>query len=255
MDGNEPLSPPDRQRWRWILLWGVGMAAMLAVIVATTFKVQARWSDLALGVGVNALLLAVAVVIGGLTAPRCGLTSWVVHGWPASNRVLRSVAVAAVLGVGGGAAIAGVDAALFAHLPSFVELTARHEEVFRKAAEVSAANLVVRFAYGGVVEELLLRWCVMSLLAWGLVKLGVSRTPAVVAALLLSATLFGVAHLPAALHLLPDAPTAFLARTVALNTVAGLLFGAVYARASLEAGMVCHAATHLGLLLSSTTAL
>ncbi len=52
--------------------------------------------------------------------------------------------------------------------------------------------------YGGVVEELLLRWGLLALLAAGLAKAGLRDTAGFWLANLLAALLFGTGHLPAA---------------------------------------------------------
>ncbi|NJO08013.1 MAG: CPBP family intramembrane metalloprotease [Chloroflexaceae bacterium] len=106
--------------------------------------------------------------------------------------------------------------------------------------------------YGGMTEEILLRWGVLSLLAWGLWRLAgrptaADRRPAAVvmwAAIIGAAVLFGVGHLPAVAALAPLTPI-LIARTIALNSVAGIIFGWLYWRHHLEAAMVAHATFHI----------
>jgi membrane protease YdiL (CAAX protease family) len=58
--------------------------------------------------------------------------------------------------------------------------------------------------------------------------------------------LFAAGHLPAVAAQL-DLTPAIVARTLVLNGVAGLLYGWLFWRRHLEAAMVAHACTHLGL--------
>ena len=62
--------------------------------------------------------------------------------------------------------------------------------------------------------------------------------------------LFGLGHLPALAQSVTLTP-ALVARTVLLNAVAGVLFGWLYWRRSLEAAMVAHASFHVPLVALS----
>jgi hypothetical protein len=120
------------------------------------------------------------------------------------------------------------------------------------------ASVPLRFLYGGLAEEVLLRWGLMTLFVWvGWRLTGRPETPPDAVgwgAVALAALLFGVGHLPAAATLGPLTPL-FVARTVGLNLVAGLLYGWLYLRESLEAAMLGHAATHVALLGAALLAL
>jgi membrane protease YdiL (CAAX protease family) len=101
-----------------------------------------------------------------------------------------------------------------------------------------------------VTEEVLLRWGVMSWLlwlAWRVLQRGAGppRLSAAGTAIVLTALLFGLGHLPAAYTLLGrlDADTVLF--VVGANTLFGLAFGALYWRRGLEAAMLAHATTHL----------
>lgn len=68
-------------------------------------------------------------------------------------------------------------------------------------------------------------------------------------ALALTAVLFGVLHLRAVAGLAPlSAP--LVARTVLLNALGGLVYGWLFWRRGLEAAMLAHAATHVGMTLA-----
>jgi Type II CAAX prenyl endopeptidase Rce1-like len=114
-------------------------------------------------------------------------------------------------------------------------------------------RLWVGLLYGGIAEEIIMRWGLMSLLAWALHRTfarRADRAPAslVMVAAVLSALVFAAAHLPA-LAAVTDLTPAVTARTVALNSVAGLVYGWLFWRQHLEAAMTAHAATHLGFAL------
>jgi len=72
-------------------------------------------------------------------------------------------------------------------------------------------------------------------------------------AILLSAVLFGVGHLPALATVVDPTPLVVV-RTIALNAVAGIALGWLYWQESLEAAMVAHATYHVVLVgLSAVT--
>lgn len=124
---------------------------------------------------------------------------------------------------------------------------------------VTVTSRVAALLYGGITEELLLRWGVMSMLAWGLWRTLQRRAAQPASwvfwtAITLAALLFGLGHLPAVALLAPLEPL-LVVRTVLLNALGGLWFGWLFWRRSLEAGMSAHAFTHVLLwLLAPLTA-
>lgn len=104
--------------------------------------------------------------------------------------------------------------------------------------------------YGGIIEELMLRWFFMSLIAWLLWKLFFRKAQAVptlvlVAANLLSALLFAAEHLPATQMLFGTLTPLILIRCFLLNSGAGLLFGWLYRKYGIQYAMVAHACFHI----------
>lgn len=111
-------------------------------------------------------------------------------------------------------------------------------------------SLPVRVLYGGITEELLLRWGVMSLLVVILWKVLARKTAQpssgiVWVAIVLSAVLFGIAHLPSAATTYGAITVDVLVFVLLANGVAGIIFGWLYWRHSLEAAMIAHGGAHL----------
>jgi hypothetical protein len=105
--------------------------------------------------------------------------------------------------------------------------------------------LVTRLAYGGIGEEIIMRWGVLTTLAAGAVRLGLGRCGALGLAAVISALLFGAGHLPLLAAMAPAAPGWAAPAVVLANAVPGLLFGALFIRHGLEAAMLAHAGAHL----------
>jgi hypothetical protein len=99
--------------------------------------------------------------------------------------------------------------------------------------------------YGSIGEEVQLRLFLMSVLAWGLSKLGGKRADGsvkawpIATAMVLAALLFGLGHLPTAFALW-EPSVLVVARTVLLNAALGLPFGWLYWKYGLEHAIVAH---------------
>ncbi|TKX85667.1 CPBP family intramembrane metalloprotease [Halorubrum sp. SS5] len=252
-----------RARFGVALLAGLpGVAALVWYVYRTTppTAVPPGLSRplLALLTAVNPLLLlVVACLIGAYAAPRVGLRSHLLDRAGGDARALGWVrgeaGLAVAVGVVGSLLVIALDVAL-------APLVAR--DLPRSAIGAGRPTVVdvlayapVRFLYGGITEELLLRFGLMSALAlggWVLAgRRGEAPGPGVMwAAIGVSAVLFGVGHLPALAQAVGLTP-ALVARTVLLNAVAGVAFGWLYWRRSLEAAMVAHAAFHVPLVALS----
>lgn len=199
------------------------------------------------------LLLALAVWAGCKCARSVALVSFVdervTNGRPIWPRLRPALLLALLAGLGVALFTTALDAAF---KPSMGAAWAAAEA--KHAHDTNAlADLVTGITYGGITEELMLRWGFMSVVAWGiwrltrrgLAPLGPTR---MWSAILVAALVFGIGHLPAVLTLVPLTSTVVM-RTVLLNALAGVAFGWLFWRRGLEAAMVAHASTHLGFAL------
>lgn len=202
-----------------------------------------------------AILLVAGALAGAWCAPRCGFRSTILNRAIGADRFvrlrseLRDLGFILAMGVALGFVMALAD-----------QLAAplwRTAETDRTIAEAwSMAALTSGIGYGGVVEEIVMRWGLMSALVWLLWR-GVARRHggpgrwAIALGILLSSVLFAAGHLPALM--VEQAPgTALIARTFALNLLAGSVFGAVFALRDLEHAMACHIGFHIGFAVFAT---
>jgi hypothetical protein len=105
--------------------------------------------------------------------------------------------------------------------------------------------LLTRLAYGGIGEEVMMRWGLLSALAAAGLKLGLGRSRALAVAAVLAALLFGAGHLPLLAAMAQQAPAWAAPAVVLANAVPGLMFGLLFIRHGLEAAMLAHAGAHL----------
>jgi membrane protease YdiL (CAAX protease family) len=256
-------APSFGERFGVALLLGVpGIAALVGYIYLTTPPTAVppglSLPLLALVSAVNPLLLlGVACLLGAYAAPRVGLRSYVIEQSGSGDGVWRhlrpEVGLAVGVGALGGLVILVLDAAMMPFVAQ--DLPQSVIGAPRPTVSTVLAYAPVRFLYGGVTEELMLRFGLMSALAF--VGWRVTGRPAdgpgpAVAwvAIAVSAVLFGLGHLPALAQSVALTP-ALVARTVLLNGVAGVVFGWLYWRRSLEAAMVAHASFHVPLVALS----
>jgi membrane protease YdiL (CAAX protease family) len=143
----------------------------------------------------------------------------------------RGLRNALIIGALCGALVVALDALLKPWMP----------EALRTLPTPAWWKGLLASSYGAIAEEVMVRLFVLTGLVWLVSKL--RRRPPTAAdfwiAIVFSAALFGVGHLPAAAQLV-DLTPAFIARTVLLNMVVGVPCGWLYWRFGLEYAIVAH---------------
>ena len=111
---------------------------------------------------------------------------------------------------------------------------------------------VAALLYGGIVEELMLRLFMMSLVALIVWKLFFKKherenVPVVVFVIanVLAAFLFGVGHLPGLFASFEGITAGFVIRTILLNMIGGVIFGELYRKYGLQYAIIAHAGFHV----------
>lgn len=186
------------------------------------------------------VLMLLAVLLGLWAAPKVGLDAPAVRAWAERRPILPALGPQLAP-----AAWAGLAMAVM--LVGFWWVV--RAQAFAAPVIALEMPLATKLLYGGIVEELLLRWGVMSLFVWIAWRLGGAARPvpgwAVWSGLIASSVLFAAGHLPVLFMLLPAAPAWFVGMALAGNFIPGMLFGWLYWRHGLEAAMIAHALAHL----------
>lgn len=228
-----------------LLLWLLGFPGVLAMAWSAGQRMPSSmlpaWALPLLGSVQTGLLLLAATFLGAWLGPRVGLGAPLLQSWlqgRAVRPVLRSLWLPAIGG--------GVMGA--AWLVTLAQLTLD----FVPGDPIQAVPLWGRLLYGGITEELLLRWGLLSVLLFVLWRVlqphgGTPRRTAIGAALLLSALLSACASLPLASLVMGGLSGAMVAHALVSHTVLGLMLGFIYWRHGLETAIVAHV---LSLLLS-----
>ncbi len=117
------------------------------------------------------------------------------------------------------------------------------------AVKPTVPYLIATVTYGAIIEEVLLRLFMMSLVAFILHFLFERKkekptTAVFVAANVISAILFAAGHLPATFTMIGSSPM-IIFRCFLLNGTFGLLFGYLYRKYGLRYAMIAHGGCHV----------
>jgi len=198
------------------------------------------------------VLLAAATLSGVLLASKVSLSS------PAFEALARRQSFATALrpqiipGLIGG--LIGAVAVVLSWV--LAKPTLPPEFAVRAAQFNRLLPIATRLLYGGVTEEILLRWGLLTFLVWVAWKLlqrghGQPRDAYFVGAILLSSIVFGLGHLPIAFALGSHLTVPIVLYVVTVNSVFGLIAGYLYWRKGLEAAITAHMLTHIGIVAAS----
>jgi hypothetical protein len=199
-----------------------------------------------------AVILAFAVLLGVALASKVGLSSPVAEALASGGRLGSAFKPQILPGIVGG--LAG-GAAIVLNASLSKQFLA--PEVTTRIAEFGTLLPVpTRLLYGGILEELLLRWGLMTLLVWAAWRVfqkarGRPKPAYFILAILISAVLFGMGHLPIAIMLFPKPGLALISFVIVANSIFGLIAGYLYWKKGLESAVVAHMLTHLVLLTAT----
>ena len=163
----EATTPPRKQLG--LLLWLAGMVGAGSLLpVLPSLLSNLTSADLPVSVWVlqaatlvqTSVLLAVAVLGGVFLAPQVGLSAPAAEAAVSHRSVIDAIRPQLLPGIAGGL-VGGVAISVFSlillpHLPA----------EFVAAGRKLSLPLVTRLLYGGISEEILVRWGLMTLLVW-----------------------------------------------------------------------------------------
>lgn len=241
------------------ILWIAGMAGVLSFLLVDLSALLANLPAAA-GAGMpfplfvlkllstiqTTVLLSVAILVGVALAGSVGLSSPAAEAFAAGRDVAAALRPQIVPGLIGGLA-GGIAIPLAWFLwkpflpPTFVS---RAEQLSR------SLPYPTRLLYGGITEELLLRWGVMTLLvwlAWRVIQKGEGkpRTVWFASAIIISSVVFGLGHLPLVRALAVDFTVAIVGYVVFANALFGFIAGYLYWKRGLEAAIIAHMVAHV----------
>ena len=250
----------------FLVLWLAGLAGILSFQLVDLTTLIAMLPDAGakplplpmvairlLSILQPAVLVGAGVFVGVLLAPRVRLSAPAAEAFAERRAIvpaLRPQLLPAALGAVIAAPVIMGSWLLWRPFlsPSFVQSA----EAFNRMLPP-----LTRLLYGGITEELLVRWGFMSFLVWaawkGLQKgTGAPRPVYVVSAIVCSALVFGAGHLPIAIALNGAPSLPLVTYVVFANAFFGIIGGLLYRKKGLESAIVAHALAHVAFLVSGS---
>ena len=244
------------------ILWIAGTAGVLSFLLVDLSALLANLPEAAgagmpfppfvlklLSVMQTTVILSIAVLVGVALAHRVGLSSPAAEALASGRNVVAALKPQIVPGLIGGLA-AGIA----------IPLAWLFWKPFLSPTFVTRAERLNRFLpfptrllYGGITEELLLRWGVMTLLVWLAWRVfqkgkGKPRAASFVSAIIISSVVFGLGHLPLVRAMAVNFTVAIVGYIVVANGLFGLIAGYLYWKRGLEAAIIAHMLTHVVLI-------
>lgn len=246
----------------FVILWLAGMAGVLSIVLVDLAAILANLPAAAgselpfpplviklLSVVQTGVLLSIAILIGLLLSPRVGLSAPAAEALAKGDSFIAALKPQVVPGL-----IAGLIGGV-AILSTWLMFRQILPPVFVTRAEKlnEAMPFATRLLYGGIAEELLLRWGFMTLLVWIAWRIfqrgrGTPRAIYVVIAIVTSSVVFGIGHLPLVIALGVNFTLSIVTFIVFANSLFGLISGYLYWRKGLESAIIAHMATHVVLI-------
>ena len=192
------------------------------------------------------VLYAILIWVGVKLGQKIGLGAPVLEGWLTGGKGLiaaKRIGIMILTGLGAGLLMILLDVYVFA--PQLeTQLQALGETVRPSAWQGFLASF-----YGGIVEEVMTRLFLLTLLAWLGSKVSHTEdgkpTPVVMwIAILIAGLIFGIGHLPTAAAMGIQLTPVYILRTLALNSV-GIIYGWLYWKRGLESAMLIHFSTDI----------
>ncbi len=196
----------------------------------------------------SAVLLFLMVWLGAVFAKKAGLTAPVIYA-AAESRDFYSAFKPQIMpsiigGVFGGVLLVAIYKVSYDYLPA----------EFILAAEKLTPPWYTKVLYGGITEEILMRWGLMSFFVWASYRITQPKDAAIkvhnyIVAIVLSALIFAVSHLPTAFSLAPEVTLPLVCYIIMGNACFGIIAGYLYWRRGLECAMGAHIVAHLTMIL------
>lgn len=145
--------------------------------------------------------------------------------------------------------IGGIISGLLISIFAFIFMPYMPNE-FIALGEKFKPPILTRFLYGGITEEILIRFGFMTFLVWIFNIITKSLSDKIYwTAIIIAAIAFGILHLPIVFFMVPNPTIAIVVYIIIGNVLGGLIFGYLYWKKGLEAAIIAHVFTHIVMLL------
>jgi hypothetical protein len=230
----------------------IGTASLLTMDFALPAEIEAELKEsftpmqIKLLLLINpAILVIVAAIVGTLLFQKVNLRVPIIEKWVGIHREQLDVSGIIKSGIIGGI-VSGIIVVLVVLL--FKPMMAADYEKLSQSLQLT---LAARFLFGGIAEEILLRFGLMTLIVWLSAKILKGTKPAAYwIGIVLAAVLFAIGHFPAVYGVIDNPGNILLTYVLIGNTFGGLIFGWLYWKKGLESAFVAHIFIHVVLVIA-----
>jgi hypothetical protein len=191
------------------------------------------------------ILLVVAVIIGTLLYQKVNLKVPLIEkvvGIENKNLNLSGILKYGVLG--------GILSGILLSLVGFVYHPVL-PAAFKELGESIQPTLAARFLYGGLTEEILMRFGLMTFVVWlGSKILKGTKSGVYWTGIIVAAIIFALGHFPIAFQAVENPTTVLLTYILIGNSIGGVIFGWLYWKKGLESAFIAHIFTHVIMVLA-----
>ncbi|HLV48685.1 MAG TPA: CPBP family glutamic-type intramembrane protease [Aliidiomarina sp.] len=198
----------------------------------------------------SSVLLFLMIWLGLTFSKKVGLTAPVVASWArleSGFEAFKPQIIPALIG--------GIVGGLFL-LAFFGLFTNYLPAEFLTAGENLTLPWYAKILYGGITEEILIRWGLMSFLVWGIYWLTQKNGSEVrphnyIIAVIVSALVFGLGHLPVVFALTSEVTVSLVIYIVLGNAFFGFIAGYLFWKRGLECAIIAHMVAHFTMILAA----
>jgi len=244
-----------------ILLFSLGFIGIASIVPLIPQLLSLQSAELPMSVEMiqiisvaqSSILLLLMIWLGSVFSKKVGLSAPVIFALARSENVFDQlkpqILPAVVGGIAGGIFILLFLGTLTSYLPP----------EFISAGEKLMPPWYTKMLYGGITEELLMRWGLMSFFVWGSYRITQKvdseiRSYNYVIAIILSALIFGLGHLPVAFALSPEFTAPLVAHIILGNAAFGFIAGYLYWKRGLECAIAAHMIAHITMIIGASFA-
>lgn len=192
------------------------------------------------------VLLLIAVVVGMLVYDKVGLSvptiSSILKIEQPKIKFIEQIKFGILIGLLTGILLTVIDLFFKSFLP---------RELIDLGNKIQITT-IARFGYGGLTEELLMRFGFMSLVVWIVFKITKNlRNSTYWTGIVLASIFFAVGHFPVVFNAMNNPSIAVLTYVLIGNSVGGLFFGWLYWKKGLESAFVGHIFAHVAMIIGA----
>lgn len=190
------------------------------------------------------ILLLIAVVVGTLLYDKVGLSvpaiSSILKIEESKIKLIEQIKFGILFGLFSGIFITLIGIIFRSSLPQeFIELGNKIK-----------ITIIARLLYGGLTEELLMRFGFMTLIIWIIFKTTKSLGSATYwTGIIIASILFALGHFPVVFNAVQSPTIALLTYVLIGNSIAGLFLGWLYWKKGLEAAFIGHIFAHVAMII------